>query len=60
MVIMQYLQIFIFRRPGEPPLISHALPFLGGAINFGKDPIGYLKKLQKTNGDIFTIELVGW
>uniref|UniRef100_H2Y5Q0 Uncharacterized protein n=1 Tax=Ciona savignyi TaxID=51511 RepID=H2Y5Q0_CIOSA len=48
------------RRKGEPPLVSHALPFIGAAIDFGKDPLNYLKNLQSKHGDVFTIKLAGW
>uniref|UniRef100_H2Y5P8 Uncharacterized protein n=1 Tax=Ciona savignyi TaxID=51511 RepID=H2Y5P8_CIOSA len=50
---------FSGRRKGEPPLVSHALPFIGAAIDFGKDPLNYLKNLQSKHGDVFTIKLAG-
>ncbi|KAL2766760.1 cytochrome P450 7B1 isoform 2, partial [Daubentonia madagascariensis] len=47
------------RRPGEPPLIKGWLPYLGVALKFQKDPLNYIKTLQKQHGDIFTVLLGG-
>nr|XP_012618806.2 25-hydroxycholesterol 7-alpha-hydroxylase [Microcebus murinus] len=47
------------RRPGEPPLIKGWLPYLGVALKFQKDPLNYIKTLQKQHGDIFTLLLGG-
>ncbi|XP_012503371.1 PREDICTED: 25-hydroxycholesterol 7-alpha-hydroxylase [Propithecus coquereli] len=47
------------RRPGEPPLIKGWLPYLGMALKFQKDPLNYIKTLQKQHGDIFTVLLGG-
>nr|XP_018672581.1 cholesterol 7-alpha-monooxygenase-like [Ciona intestinalis]XP_026695812.1 cholesterol 7-alpha-monooxygenase-like [Ciona intestinalis]XP_026695813.1 cholesterol 7-alpha-monooxygenase-like [Ciona intestinalis] len=48
------------RRAGEPPLVSHWIPFIGSALDFGKAPLEYLQSLQKRLGDVFTIKLAGW
>uniref|UniRef100_H2XZI0 Cytochrome P450 n=1 Tax=Ciona intestinalis TaxID=7719 RepID=H2XZI0_CIOIN len=47
-------------RAGEPPLVSHWIPFIGSALDFGKAPLEYLQSLQKRLGDVFTIKLAGW
>ncbi|XP_042779770.1 cytochrome P450 7B1 [Panthera leo] len=47
------------RRPGEPPLIKGWLPYLGEALNFQKNPLGFMKTLQKQHGDTFTVLLGG-
>lgn len=47
------------RRAGEPPLIKGWIPYLGVTLKFQKDPLGFLKSLQKQHGDIFTILLGG-
>ncbi|XP_020020958.2 cytochrome P450 7B1 isoform X2 [Castor canadensis] len=47
------------RQPGEPPLIKGWLPYLGVALEFQKDPLGFMKTLQKQYGDIFTLQLGG-
>ncbi|XP_078485364.1 cytochrome P450 7A1-like [Ciona intestinalis] len=48
------------RRAGEPPLVSHWIPFIGSALDFGKAPLKYLQSLQRRLGDVFTIKLAGW
>ncbi|XP_076812168.1 cytochrome P450 7A1-like isoform X2 [Clavelina lepadiformis] len=48
------------RRMGEPPLVNHWLPFIGAALDFGKDPINYLKGLQSRHGDVFSMKIAGW
>ncbi|XP_011362887.1 25-hydroxycholesterol 7-alpha-hydroxylase [Pteropus alecto] len=47
------------RRPGEPPLIKGWLPYFGQALKFKKDPLGFMRTLQKQHGDIFTLLLGG-
>ncbi|XP_010341550.2 prostacyclin synthase [Saimiri boliviensis] len=46
------------RRPGEPPLDLGSIPWLGYALDFGKDAAGFLTRMKEKHGDIFTI-LVG-
>ncbi|KAI5126788.1 Cytochrome P450 7B1 [Manis pentadactyla] len=47
------------RRPGEPPLIKGWLPYLGEILKLNKDPLGFMRTLQKQHGDTFTILLGG-
>ncbi|EAW86877.1 cytochrome P450 family 7 subfamily B member 1 [Homo sapiens] len=47
------------RRPGEPPLIKGWLPYLGVVLNLRKDPLRFMKTLQKQHGDTFTVLLGG-
>ncbi|XP_004463974.1 cytochrome P450 7B1 [Dasypus novemcinctus] len=47
------------RRPGEPPLIKGWLPYIGVALQLQKDPLRFLKSLQKKHGDVFTVLLGG-
>jgi hypothetical protein len=30
-----------------PPHIPHSIPFIGNALKFGLDPVGFLQKCQK-------------
>lgn len=46
------------RRPGEPPLDLGSIPWLGYALEFGKDAASFLTRMKKKHGDIFTV-LVG-
>ncbi|XP_073854960.1 cytochrome P450 7B1 isoform X5 [Macaca fascicularis] len=45
------------RRPGEPPLIKGWLPYLGVVLKLRKDPLSFMKTLQKQHGDTFTVLL---
>ncbi|XP_021111738.1 25-hydroxycholesterol 7-alpha-hydroxylase isoform X2 [Heterocephalus glaber] len=47
------------QRPGEPPLIKGWLPYFGMTMKFQKDPLGFIRTLQKQYGDIFTVLLGG-
>lgn len=47
------------RCPGEPPLIKGWLPYLGMSLKFQKDPLTFMKSLQRKYGDIFTVLLGG-
>lgn len=40
-----------------PPLVPGALPLIGHALAFGKDPLGFLRACQREHGDVFTIAL---
>lgn len=46
------------RRPGEPPLDVGSIPWLGYALEFGKDAASFLTRMKEKHGDIFTV-LVG-
>ncbi|XP_044909443.1 prostacyclin synthase isoform X2 [Felis catus] len=46
------------RRPGEPPLDVGSIPWLGHALEFGKDAASFLTRMKEKHGDIFTV-LVG-
>ncbi|XP_042317883.1 cytochrome P450 7B1 [Sceloporus undulatus] len=47
------------RRPGEPPLETGWIPFLGEALKFKNDATNFLLSLQQKHGDIFTVYLAG-
>nr|KAF6358859.1 prostaglandin I2 synthase [Pipistrellus kuhlii] len=47
-----------FERPGEPPLDLGSIPWLGHALEFGKDAASFLTRMKEKHGDIFTV-LVG-
>ncbi|XP_014395144.1 PREDICTED: prostacyclin synthase [Myotis brandtii] len=46
------------KRPGEPPLDLGSIPWLGYALEFGKDAASFLTRMKEKHGDIFTV-LVG-
>ncbi|XP_062285575.1 cytochrome P450 7B1 [Scomber scombrus] len=47
------------RRNGEPPLITGWIPFIGKALEFGKDAHKFLEEHKKKFGDIFTVQIAG-
>ncbi|XP_053186526.1 cytochrome P450 7B1 [Scomber japonicus] len=47
------------RRDGEPPLITGWIPFIGKALEFGKDAHKFLEEHKKKFGDIFTVQIAG-
>ncbi|XP_001514400.1 cytochrome P450 7A1 [Ornithorhynchus anatinus] len=47
------------RHPGEPPLDNGPLPYLGCALQFGANPLKFLRAKQKKVGNIFTCKIVG-
>jgi len=48
-----------WRKKGEPPLLSGAIPYLGAAIAFSKNSLEFLQKMQKRYGEVFTVFLAG-
>uniref|UniRef100_A0A8C5RHY2 Cytochrome P450 family 7 subfamily A member 1 n=1 Tax=Laticauda laticaudata TaxID=8630 RepID=A0A8C5RHY2_LATLA len=47
------------RRQGEPPLENGVLPYLGCALQFGANPLKFLRERQKKHGPTFTCQLAG-
>ncbi|XP_071346402.1 cytochrome P450 7B1 [Trachinotus anak] len=47
------------RRDGEPPLIKGWIPFIGKALEFGRDAHKFLEEHKKKFGDIFTVQIAG-
>ncbi|XP_042321085.1 prostacyclin synthase [Sceloporus undulatus] len=47
------------RRPDEPPLDKGVIPWLGHALEFGKDAAKFLSEMKKKHGDIFTVQAAG-
>ncbi|KAF5327649.1 hypothetical protein D9619_004798 [Psilocybe cf. subviscida] len=52
-------QIIVPRRATDPPVIFHWLPFVGSAIAYGNDPLGFLFDCQEKYGNVFTFILLG-
>ncbi|XP_078543398.1 cytochrome P450 7A1-like [Lissotriton helveticus] len=47
------------RRPEEPPLENGVIPYLGCALQFGANPLEFLRARQKKYGHVFTCKLAG-
>lgn len=46
-------------RSGEPPLIPGPLPWLGSALEFGRDLGALLERTRREHGDVFTLVVAG-
>ncbi|XP_069507370.1 prostacyclin synthase isoform X2 [Ambystoma mexicanum] len=61
LAILMY--VLFFRRsrrfPNEPPLDTGFIPWLGHAIEFGRDAATFLSKMKQKHGDIFTVRAAG-
>ncbi|XP_038552254.1 prostacyclin synthase [Micropterus salmoides] len=47
------------RQKNEPPLDKGFLPWLGHALEFGKDAAKFLARMKDKHGDIFTVRIAG-
>ncbi|KAJ3061182.1 Cytochrome P450 7B1, partial [Podochytrium sp. JEL0797] len=47
------------RKANEPPLESGLIPYLGLALEYGKNPKALLDKMRTQHGDCFTLFLAG-
>lgn len=47
------------RRKNEPPLDKGLIPWLGHALEFGKDAASFLSRMKEKHGDIFTVRVAG-
>ena len=43
------------RKKNEPPLVKGFIPWLGHALEFGKDAAKFLTRMKQKHGDIFTV-----
>lgn len=47
--------LFVFRSKTDPPLDKGAIPWLGHALEFGKDAFKFLNRMKIKHGNIFTV-----
>ncbi|KAM3621571.1 uncharacterized protein V6R79_012942 [Siganus canaliculatus] len=47
------------RSKREPPLDKGAIPWLGHALEFGRDASKFLNRMKQKHGDIFTVRAAG-
>ena len=50
---------YVYRRHGEPPLLSGTIPWWGHAATFGKDPCQFVTDMKKKHGSVFTVVAAG-
>lgn len=55
---MLYL-CWCFRQVHEPPLDIGWIPYVGRAVEFGRDAHGFLLQKKKKFGDVFTVLIAG-
>ena len=48
-----------YRKKDEAPHVWSWLPFIGSAIQFGSDPLAFLRAQMKKHGDVFTAVVGG-
>ncbi|XP_049588762.1 prostacyclin synthase isoform X1 [Syngnathus scovelli] len=58
-VLLYLLVTHRSRSESDPPLDKGAIPWLGHAIEFGKDAAKFLNRMKQKHGDIFTVRVVG-
>nr|XP_008108335.1 PREDICTED: prostacyclin synthase isoform X1 [Anolis carolinensis] len=58
-ILLAILHFGRCRRPDEPPLDRGLIPWLGHALEFGKDAVKFLSEMKKKHGDIFTVQAAG-
>ncbi|XP_061114198.1 prostacyclin synthase [Conger conger] len=64
LLISGLLVLFLFasirsRSKNEPPLDKGFIPWLGHALEFGKDAAKFLTRMKNKHGDIFTVCVAG-
>lgn len=52
---MSDLYFCICRSNREPPLDKGLIPWLGHALEFGKDASKFIKRMKEKHGNIFTV-----
>ncbi|EUC61440.1 lanosterol 14-alpha-demethylase [Rhizoctonia solani AG-3 Rhs1AP] len=52
-------QLVMPADPSLPPQVFYTLPYIGSAIEYGNDPVGFLSACRKKYGDVFTFVLLG-
>ncbi|KAM9410292.1 prostacyclin synthase-like [Pholidichthys leucotaenia] len=63
LLLLLLLLCFLFtqrcRSKHEPPLDSGTIPWLGHALEFGRDASKFIKGMKQKHGDIFTVRVAG-
>lgn len=50
-----FLLCILLRSKRDPPLDKGVIPWLGHALEFGKDAFKFLNRMKLKHGDIFTV-----
>ena len=46
LVLINVCRQFLLRRKTEPPAVLHWLPYIGNAVSYGMDPVGFFNKCR--------------
>ncbi|XP_060898962.1 prostacyclin synthase isoform X1 [Labrus mixtus] len=58
-LILVYIYSSRTRQTNEPPLDKGVIPWLGHALEFGKNAAKFLARMKDKHGDIFTVRVAG-
>ncbi|KAG7494733.1 prostacyclin synthase [Solea senegalensis] len=58
-VLLYFILTHRTRSKSEPPLDKGVIPWLGHALEFGKDASKFLNRMKLKHGDIFTVRAAG-
>ncbi|XP_076616787.1 prostacyclin synthase-like [Chaetodon auriga] len=58
-VLLYFLLTHRSRSKSDPPLDKGVIPWLGHALEFGKDASKFLNRMKLKHGDIFTVRAAG-
>ncbi|KAJ1917453.1 Lanosterol 14-alpha-demethylase [Mycoemilia scoparia] len=58
-LIWAQIEQALFDDPTQPPVVRYYVPFIGSMVEFGMDPIGFMRKHREQHGDFFTFLMFG-
>ncbi|TRM64301.1 cytochrome P450 [Schizophyllum amplum] len=58
-VVLNVLNQFLPKDRTRPPVVFHWFPFIGSAIHYGMDPLGFFLSCREKYGNVFTFILLG-
>ncbi|XP_020497788.1 prostacyclin synthase [Labrus bergylta] len=58
-VLLYFILTHRSRSKSDPPLDKGVIPWLGHALEFGKDAAKFLTRMKQKHGDIFTVRVAG-
>uniref|UniRef100_A0A4W4HNG3 Prostacyclin synthase n=1 Tax=Electrophorus electricus TaxID=8005 RepID=A0A4W4HNG3_ELEEL len=58
-ILLYFSLSYRTRSKREPPLDKGSIPWLGHALEFGKDAAKFLTRMKLKHGDIFTVRVAG-
>ena len=58
-VLVNVARQLLVKKPNEPPVVFHWVPFIGSTIIYGMDPYTFFFDCRRKYGDVFTFILLG-